>query len=99
MRTPYWQDIILEAIFTERSTQLTDKQNTYTFRVAPNVNKIDIKRAVEEAFNVKVKDVRTINVRGKTSTRWARRRFLVGTTSSWKKAMVTLQPGYGIDFV
>mgnify|MGYP006308989599 CR=1 FL=1 len=99
MRTPYWQDVIEEAIFTERSTQLTENQNAYTFRVAPSATKIDIKRAVEEAFNVKVKHVRTVNVRGKTSTRWARRRFLVGTTSSWKKAIVTLQPGYGIDFV
>jgi large subunit ribosomal protein L23 len=99
MKTPYLQDIIYQAVFTERSTSLTDQQNTYTFRVAMKATKIDIKRAVEEAFDVKVKKVRTIVVPGKTITRWARRRFVTGNTSRWKKAMVTLMPGHRIDFV
>jgi len=99
MRTPYLHDVIVEAIFTERSTNLSDKQNTYTFRVAMDASKIDIKRAVEEAFNVKVRDVRTMTIRGKNTIRWARRRFVTGRKSHWKKAMVTLMPGYRIDFV
>lgn len=99
MKTPYLHDVILEAVFTERSTSLSDKQNTYTFRVAMDATKIDVKRAVEEAFDVKVKNVRTTTVRGKNITRWARRRFVTGRTSQWKKAMVTLMPGYRIDFV
>jgi large subunit ribosomal protein L23 len=99
MKTPYLHDVIQEAVFTERSTNLSDKQNTYTFRVAMEASKIDIKRAVEEAFNVKVKNVRTLRVRGRDVTRWARRRFVTGRTSRWKKAMVTLMPGHRIDFV
>jgi large subunit ribosomal protein L23 len=99
MKSPGTHDIIQEAVFTERSTNLTDQTNTYTFRVAMGANKIDIKRAVEEAFSVKVKNVRTIRVPGKTVTRWARRRFVSGRTEQWKKAMVTLKPGHRIDFV
>ena len=99
MRSPHRHDIIMEAIFTERSTSLTDNNNAYTFRVAPAATKIDIKRAVEEAFDVKVIDVRTMNVRGKKVSRWAKRRFIEGRTSTWKKAMVTLMPGHQIDFV
>ncbi|HOE10126.1 MAG TPA: 50S ribosomal protein L23 [bacterium] len=99
MKSPGAHDIIQEAVFTERSTNLTDRTNTYTFRVAMGANKIDIKRAVEEAFSVKVKNVRTIRVPGKTVTRWARRRFVSGSTEQWKKAMVTLKPGHRIDFV
>ncbi len=99
MKTPYLHDIIQEAIFTERSTNLSDQQNTYTFRVAMDATKVDIKRAVEEAFGVKVKRVRTMIVPGKNITRWARRRFVTGSTFEWKKAMVTLMPGHRIDFV
>ncbi|MFH1738633.1 MAG: 50S ribosomal protein L23 [bacterium] len=99
MKTPYYHDVIKEAVFTERSTDLSDKQNTYTFRVNLAATKIEIKRAVEDAFEVKVKNVRTINVQGKKVTRWARRRYVQGTTSKWKKAMVTLMPGNRIDFV
>lgn len=99
MKTPYLYDIIQEAIFTERSTSLSDQERTYTFRVATDATKIDIKRAVEEAFTVKVKKVRTMMVRGKNITRWAKRRFVSGRTSQWKKAMVTLMPGHDIDFV
>ena len=99
MRTPYLHDVITEAVFTERSTNLSDKQNTYTFCVKTDATKIEIKRAVEDAFNVKVKNVRTIRVRGKKVKRWAKRRYVEGSTSKWKKAMVSLMPGHRIDFV
>lgn len=92
-------DIIREAIFTERSTILSDNNNAYTFRVFMNATKIDVKRAIEAAFDVKVKQVRTMVVRGRTVSRWSRRGYVTGKTSAWKKAIVTLNAGYSIDFV
>lgn len=80
-------DIILKPIITEKSMAgIADKK--YTFRVATDANKIEIAKAVEEIFGVKVAKVNTMNVRGK-----ARRvgRF-TGYTSKWKKAIVTLKP-------
>lgn len=55
-------DIIKEPIITEKSMQLKEQYNKYTFKVAPNANKIEIKNAVEALFNVKVLSVNTINV-------------------------------------
>ena len=92
-------DIIKQAVFTERSTILSDKNNAYTFRVANNATKIDIKRAVEDAFEVKVKHVRTMVVSGRNVSRWSKRGWVSGRTVTWKKAIVTLEAGSSIDFV
>ena len=79
-------DIIIRPIITERSMQdVADKK--YVFEVARTAGKVEIKNAVETAFGVKVKDVNTLNVRGKAKRMGAGR---PGTTRSWKKAYVQL---------
>lgn len=80
------QDIILKPILTEKSYKgIQDKK--YTFVVAKNANKTQIKLAVEEIFGVKVESVNTANVRGK----WKRQGQSQGLTSSYKKAVVQLK--------
>ncbi len=79
-------DIIIRPIITERSmADVASKK--YVFEVAKNAGKVEIKNAVETAFGVKVKDVNTLNVRGKAKRLGAAR---PGTTRSWKKAYVQL---------
>ena len=79
-------DIIIRPIITERSmADVASKK--YVFEVAKSAGKVEIKNAVETAFGVKVKDVNTLNVRGKAKRLGAGR---PGTTRSWKKAYVQL---------
>lgn len=84
-------DVLRRPVITEKSTNLQE-QGRYSFEVAPRASKLQIKRAVEEAFSVKVLGVNTMNVKGK------RKRFGPRETSrrSWKKAIVTLAPGNSI---
>jgi large subunit ribosomal protein L23 len=84
--------IIIRPILTEKALKLRE-YNQYVFEVKKDANKIDIKRAVEELFKVKVEKVRTINVRGKPR----RMGLFEGRTSSWKKAIVTLKEGERIE--
>ena len=80
------RDIILAPVITEKSSAaLSDKK--YTFRVADGANKIEIAKAVEEIFDVKVAKVNTLNVQGKVKRMG---RYPEGRRASWKKAMVTL---------
>ena len=80
------RDIILAPVITEKSVAaMGDKK--YTFRVADGSNKIEIAKAIEEIFGVKVASVNTINVPGK-ATRGRTGRY--GYTSDWKKAIITL---------
>ncbi len=84
----YAYDIIRKPIITERSMAgLADQK--YTFEVAPDAGKIEIKKAVEEIFGVKVKKVNTIKLPGK----WKRMGVHVGKRPGKKKAVVTLAPG------
>lgn len=82
------EEIIVKPIVTERSMgqQAIGK---YTFKVHPKANKIQIRKAVENLFKVRVQKVNTMKVRGKM------RRFgqTIGKTSDWKKVIVTLKPG------
>ena len=85
-------DIIISPIITEASMQgIADKK--YTFEVAKNANKIEIKKAVEEIFKVKVVDVNTVRVKGKEK----RMGRSVGRTSDYKKAIVQLAEGDSIE--
>ena len=85
MRTAY--DVILKPVITEASIQnIQDKK--YTFKVASDANKIEIKKAVEEIFKVQVEKVTTISMKKKPK----RMGYNVGTTSEWKKAIVKLTP-------
>ena len=79
------QDIIIKPIITEKSMSGL-QNNKYTFKVAKNANKIEIAKAVEELFGVKVAKVNTMNCRG----RMKRMGLSSGMTPSWKKAIVTL---------
>ena len=84
MKTAY--DIIKRPIITEKSmAEIADKK--YTFEVAKDANKIEIKKAIEEIFGVTVIKVTTINVRGKAKRTGA---YPMGKTASWKKAVVKL---------
>jgi large subunit ribosomal protein L23 len=86
-------DVIIRPLVTEKSHQQLDRLGAYTFVVAKDANKIEIAQAVEKTFNVKVKDVRTMNYAGKTKRmgRW------VGRKPSWKKAVVVLAEGDSIE--
>lgn len=88
------QDIILRPIITEASME-NMAMRKYTFKVAKDANKIEIAKATEELFGVKVAKVNTLNVRGKLR----RQGRFEGYTASWKKAVVTLaQDSKTIDF-
>jgi large subunit ribosomal protein L23 len=80
---------ILGPVVTEKTTELKDRTRTLCFRVHPDANKIDVRRAIEALFKVKVAGVRTIQVPGKLK----RRGKSQGYQSSWKKAYVTLREG------
>lgn len=71
----------------------------YVFDVSPAANKIEIKKAVEEMFEVKVKSVRTLNQKPKYSMRYTKKGILKGRTNNRKKAYVSLQPGFSIELV
>ena len=80
------QDIILKPVITEKSMDIMRSQRKYTFKVANDANKIEIKNAVEELFKVKVSAVNTMKYDGKEK----RVRIKTGRTASYKKAIVTL---------
>ena len=86
-------DIILKPIITEKSMEMLT-QGKYTFKVAKDANKIEIAKAVEELFNVKVAKVNTISVKGKQK----RMGRSVGYRPDWKKAIVTLEGDKTIEF-
>lgn len=86
-------DIIVRPVVTEKSSRLM-QMNKYTFEVHPQANKIEIRKAVETVFGVKVSSVHTMQVRSKPKRMGA----FVGHTRSWKKAIVTLGEGQRIEF-
>lgn len=86
--------IILAPIITEKSMYLKEKYNQVSFWVDPLANKIEIKKAVEDIFKVKVLDVQTIKVKGKPKGGFRN----PGRTSIRKKAIVRLAEGQTIDF-
>lgn len=72
--------------------------NRYGFVVDKRANKIEIKNAVEKFYDVKVRDVNTMNYSGKNKSRYTKSGFIQGRTNAFKKAIVTLHEGYSIDF-
>ena len=85
--------IIKRPHISEKSALLGDAANQAVFQVATDANKSEIKQAVEQLFNVKVADVRTVNMKGKSKRMGMRR----GRRSDWKKAYVSLEQGHEID--
>jgi large subunit ribosomal protein L23 len=78
---------------TEQGMHFANTRSAYSFEVNKKANKTQIKNAVEKIYSVKVDKVRTANLRGK----FRRRGRNIGMTSSWKKAVVYLEPDYHID--
>lgn len=92
MRNPH--DIVKGLLRTEKGSNLMPF-NKYLFWVDSGANKIEIRKAVELIYKVKVNDVNTLMVKGKPK----RVRYAMGKTSAWKKAVVTLKEGEKIDVV
>ena len=90
--------IIKKPIITEKMTDQSDKYNRYAFVVDRKVNKIEIKKAVAEMYDVTVDSVRTMICIGKKRIRGTKSGMIVGKTSTYKKAIVTLAKGDSIDF-
>jgi len=91
--------IIIKPIVTEKQTAITEKLGTrYGFRVSPDANKLEIKKAIEDMYNVTVVDVNTMKYAGKRKSRYTKSGVISGKTASFKKAIITLKEGETIDF-
>jgi large subunit ribosomal protein L23 len=87
--------VLLAPHVTEKASMVGDAGNQVVFKVATTATKRDVKAAVEALFEVQVKDVRVVNVKGKTK----RNKSGLGKCSDWKKAYVNLAAGQDIDFM
>jgi len=93
-------DIIIQPVVTEKTTRQTEGENVYAFVVNKDANKIEIARAVEKLWDVKVLDVRTMRYAGKAKRAMMGRmnkNWALGRTASWKKALVKLAEGDHIE--
>ena len=86
--------VVRKLLVTEKGTRLKEASNQYVFEVDRLANKLEIRRAVEKQFNVKVQDVNTMNRPGKAKRL---RTMSYGRTPDWKRAVVTLQAGQTIE--
>ena len=89
---PY--DIIKRPLITEKTSIQKENYNQITFEVDRKANRVEIKRAIENIFNVNVATVKTMQIKGKTKQRGR----IVGKRRDWKKSIVKLMPGERIDF-
>jgi len=98
-----FQKIIIRPLFTEKISRLEELESKYAFEVTRGVNKIEIKRAIEEKFDVLVKKVATMNRIGKeknmTVRSGGRTIRTKGNRAAWKKAVITLKEGYSINLL
>ena len=90
-------NVIVEPHVTEKTTNIAEQGNQYSFKVVPSATKYEIKEAVEKLFEVTVLKVSTVKVKGKVKRRMVRRGS-VSRFKSWKKAYVRLAEGDAIDF-
>ena len=90
--------IIIKPIVTEKMNAAGEKLNRYGFRVVRTANKVEIKKAVEEMYNVQVVDVNTLIVAPKVKQRYTKSGLLRGAQQAYKKAIFTLIEGETIDF-
>ncbi len=91
-------NIIQKPILTEKFTKMGEKMSRYGFIVDKGANKIEIRRAIEELYNVSIISVNTIVNKGKAKSRFTKTGVSAGRTNTVKKAIVTLQKGDAIDF-
>lgn len=92
------RQVLKRPILSEKSTMLSDR-GQYVFEVIPSANKIEIRKAIEDRYNVQVTSVRTMSIRPKQRIQFTRRGFLVGKTARRKKAIVTVKTGQVIDII
>ena len=90
-------EVLVKPILTEKANGQQDTLRRYSFKVAKQANKLEIKKAVEEFYGVTVVDVNTVVVPGKNKTRYTKKGFVKGQKPSFKKAMVTVAEGENID--
>lgn len=89
--------VIIRPIISEKASNLSDLRGVYSFLVDTKANKIQIKQAIEEAYSVKVADVRTMIYAPKVSAKYTKKGLQIGKTNKLKKAMVQLAEGEFID--
>jgi large subunit ribosomal protein L23 len=87
--------ILKKPLFTEKGGNLKEMHNKVLVEVAKDANKLDIKKAIEDIFKVKVEKIATINTQGK----WKRYGKFTGKKPSRKKAIITLKAGEKLDFI
>jgi len=91
-------DIIIKPIITEKMTNQAEELNRYGFIVNRSANKIQIRKAIEDLYGVKVDAVNTMRYGGKLKSRYTKAGFIQGKTNAYKKAIITLVEGETIDF-
>jgi large subunit ribosomal protein L23 len=89
--------LIIKPVISEKANYLTDLRGAYSFLVQPKANKIQIKNAIEQAYGVKVADVRTMIYAPKVSSKYTKKGLQVGKTNKLKNAIITLAEGEVID--
>ena len=89
--------LIIKPIISEKANYLTDLRGAYSFLVNPKANKIQVKKAIEVLYGVKVSDVRTMIYAPKVSSKNTKKGLQVGKTNKLKKAIVSLAEGEVID--
>lgn len=88
-----YYDVVRRPVVTEKSTSMQAMRNQFTFEVATSANKVEVKKAIEALFSVKVVKVNIVTLPGKQKRAFGR----PGQTKPWKKAVVTLKQGDTID--
>ena len=91
-------NIIIKPIVTEKANQLSEKLNSYQFRVVREANKLQIQKAIQDMYGVTVVDVNTMNYAGKNKSRYTKGGLVNGKSPAFKKAMITVKEGEKIDF-
>ena len=89
--------ILIKPLITEKMTNLSADEGKYGFIVNPKANKIEIAKAIEQKFQVKVIDIKTLNYSGKTKTQFRKSGRFTGKTAKYKKAIITLKEGDTIE--
>mgnify|MGYP003347826167 CR=1 FL=1 len=90
-------EVLIKPLLTEKANNLQEKRRTYSFKVARQANKLEIKKAVEDFYGVNVSDVKTSVVPGKNKSRMTKTGVLKGRKPAYKKAYVTVAEGENID--
>ena len=91
-------NILLKPIITEKAEALSEGSNKYSFLVHKKANKLEIRKAIEDKYSVKVARVNTLIMPSKAKSRNTKSRVLIGRVPSYKKAIISLKDGETIDF-